>query len=88
MTLNEKIGVVIDNCHAIDKMRNDRSTEIVKLDNLYEETVKVIIDITPDVTLNQWMDGKIDDREVMIGLNADRHYAETFIEEAIRGFKG
>lgn len=79
-SLNDRMIEVIDNCFKIKQMRLDRSTNIIELDNLYESTVKTIIDVTPDFALNAWLDNKLSDSEVLVGLTVDRNYAENFIE--------
>lgn len=82
--LNKKMIEVVLNCNKIAKMREDRSTKAVELDNLYESTVQDIIKITPDVALNQWLDNRLDDCEMMTALvSVDRNYAEQFIEDII-----
>lgn len=82
--LNKKMIEVILNCNKIAKMREDRSTKAVDLDNLYESTVQDIIKITPDVAINQWLDNRLDDDEMMTTLvGVDRNYAEQFIEDII-----
>lgn len=82
--LNKKMIEVVLNCNKIAKMREDRSTKVVELDNLYESTVQDIIKITPNVALNQWLDNRLDDHEMMTALvSVDRNYAEQFIEDII-----
>ena len=82
--LNKKMIEVVLNCNKIAKMREDRSTKVVELDNLYESTIQDIIKITPDVAINQWLDNRLDDHEMMTTLvSVDRNYAEQFIEDII-----
>lgn len=82
--LNKKMIEVVLNCNKIAKMREDRSTKVVDLDNLYESTIQDIIKITPDVALNQWLDNRLTDFEMMTALvDVDRNYAEQFIEDII-----
>lgn len=83
MSLEQRMESVIVNCAKIKQMRNDRTSNIIELNDIYEQTVKTIIDITPDVSLNQWMDGRLGDQEVIAGLCVDRAYAEHFIENVI-----
>lgn len=83
MSLEQKMESVIVNCAKVKQMRNDRTSNIIELNDIYEQTVKTIIDITPDVSLNQWMDGRLGDQEVIACLCVDRAYAEHFIENAI-----
>lgn len=83
--LNKKMIEIMQNCNKIAKMREDRSTKVVELDNLYESTVKSIINIGPDVALNSWLDNNFSDESMMyIILNGiDRNYASNFIESII-----
>lgn len=82
--LNKKMIEVVLNCNKIAKMREDRSTKVVDLDNLYESTVQDIIKITPDVAINQWLNNRLTDFEMMTALvDVDRNYAEQFIEDII-----
>lgn len=81
--LNMKVVEVMLNCKAIKKMREDRNTKVLDLDNLYESTVNTIISITPDIILNKWLDNMLEDKLVMPSMAVDRHYAETFIENII-----
>lgn len=82
--LNKKMIEVVLNCNKIAMMREDRSTKAVDLDNLYESTVQDIIKITPDVALNQWLDNRLEDCEMLTALvGVDRNYAEQFIEDII-----
>jgi len=83
MSLEQKMESIIVNCAKIKQMRNDRTSNIIELNDIYEQTVKTIIDITPDVSLNQWLDGRLGDQEVIADLCVDRAYAEQFIEDAI-----
>ena len=84
INLNKMMSEVILNCNKIAKMREDKSTKVVELNNLYESTVQDIIKITPDVALNHWLDNRLNDFEMMFVLGGvDRNYAEQFIETVI-----
>ena len=75
-TLVKKIGILY-------RMSKCSDAKVLTLERLYNDIVKLYQTVTPDIALNQWLDGKISIDTDSLEIAGSKSYAESRLEASI-----